>query len=257
MSDDSANLPASPKERTYTVSEAALAQRRAAAKRSTGPRTEEGKAASSRNSWKHGGFSHLAKRARRNGFGDLSLRQFGKPCQTTCPIHPDNPTRTLAPCSLVVKGHTKAGESCLDKTVYVDAFDAIIVGLQERDPQYLHGIMAAELAAALQLLHDLRDSVWRDGINITIPVVSDKGEVVKDDDGKPVPFKVVLNPAIPQVWKALEVLGMNMPELLLTPRAHEKDRGEQEQAGAMQTLVAGIFQRGNGARALPRPESDE
>lgn len=44
--------------RHYTMSEAALAQRRnnlpAAAAAATGPLTEEGKAASSRNAWVHG-----------------------------------------------------------------------------------------------------------------------------------------------------------------------------------------------------------
>ena len=43
------NLPAK-----RPLSDAQLSQRRAAALKSTGPRTDEGKARSSRNAWKHG-----------------------------------------------------------------------------------------------------------------------------------------------------------------------------------------------------------
>src|SRR5678815_1606287 len=113
-----------PEKRPYTVSDAVLRQRRenqakateASRELSTGPKTEEGKAAVSRNGWKHGRYSAINRA--HFGVGATSMAKlFGKPCRTTCPYHPENPERTEMPCSLVLDGLTHAGGSCLDKTV--------------------------------------------------------------------------------------------------------------------------------------------
>jgi hypothetical protein len=248
MSEETEKPTGEHQRRPYTMSEAALEQRRSAAALSTGPRTEDGKAGSSRNAWKHGQFSELHKRAFVNGLTSMGAK-FGKPCLTSCPVHPDNSERKQAPCSLVTSGRTKAGDSCLDKSVYVDVFDAILTGLEESDTRHMHGVMAAEIASAVQLVHELRESVARDGVQIVIPAIDKDGEVIYDANGNIAAHKVLLNPVIPQIFKALEVLGINMPELMLTPRAKEKARTEDEQSGALAKLLGAAQQR----LGVPRP----
>jgi len=62
--------------RSYTLTESALEARRKNSKKSTGPKTEKGKAASSKNSWKHGLFAQ--------GY----IQNKVKPCKSTCPQYP-------------------------------------------------------------------------------------------------------------------------------------------------------------------------
>ena len=126
---------------------------------STGPVTEEGKAAVSRNGWKHGRYSAINRA--QFGLGATSVAKlFGKPCVTTCPFHPDNPERKEKPCGLVLDGLTHAGGSCLDKTVYVHALESLMGAMRDRhlslDAAFL--ISAALAAMALGLILFLRPS---------------------------------------------------------------------------------------------------
>ena len=241
--------------RPYTMSDAALEQRRAnqpkateaSLELSTGPNTPEGKAAVSRNGWVHGRFSAIHRA--QFGLGATSVAKlFGKPCLTTCPFHPDNPERTEAPCSLVLDGLTHAGGSCLDKTVYVHALDALMGAMQNGDMEGMNGILATEMASTLQMLHGIREEISAAGLMITIPVVNKDGEVKIDPHtDRPYIADVKANPILAHMIKLTESLGINFAELMATPRARQKLADEDAAADGLQTAIGRIFARA-GAR---------
>src|SRR6185312_10827557 len=244
--------------RPYTMSEAALEQRRnnlpAAAAAATGPITTEGKAASSRNGWKHGRYSAVNRA--QFGLGATSLaKMFGKPCVTTCPFHPDNPDRTEAPCSLVLDGLTHAGGSCLDKTVYVHALDALMGAFTEGDMDGMHGLLATEMAGNMQLLRQIREDIAERGMVIEIPIVTKDGVVVRDNDGKPMVGEVRANPMLSHLIKFNESLGINFAELMATPKARERLKDEDAAADGLQAMLGAIFNRAQ--RRLPARATED
>lgn len=233
-----------PAKRPLTAAQ--LQQRRDAAQKSTGPRTEEGKARSSRNAWKHGLTSAVHRAHFDNGLQSL-IGAVGKPCLTTCPKYP---------CGLVEEGLTRAGGSCLDKQVYVQAFGSIIDAIQSGSMEGVGALMASEISAMLQMLHDLRAQIAEQGLVIGVPMVTTEGEVVTRKDGTEVMGKYLANPGYAMVLKTLETLGISMPELLATPQAKARAKVEGEKVDAMQTMLGGIFQRANAGRSLPAGDAE-
>lgn len=236
-----------------------IAARRANAQHSTGPRTEAGKAASSRNSWKHGMHSAVAKASFRQGADSLA-QLFGKPCRTTCPIHPDNPERAGPACGLVLDGVTNAGGNCLDKTVYVNAFSALMDALAEGSLDGMHGVLAAEGAAMLEMLGQIRAEIARNGLLLKIPVTTKEGKVVTDAEGDIVFGDYKPNPLLPSMILLFDKLGISLPELLATPQARSRAKTGESAAETFSGLLGGIMQRaGQPAppQALPAPLDDD
>ncbi len=225
-----------------TVSPEMIAANRRNAQLSTGPRTPEGKARSSRNGWKTGLHSGIHKLHFDAGMTSL-LGAKGKPCLSTCP--------KFGTCTLVADGLTQPGGDCLDKERFVQAFDAIIEAVQGGEMAGMHGLMASELAAALQMLHDLRSTMADQGLVIGIPMVSPEGGIVKRADGSEVIGKYIANPGYPLMLKQLEVMGISLPELLVTPQSKAKAKVQEEATDAMQTVLGGIFQRAAAAKGAP------
>lgn len=229
------------------LSLAEMAQRQSASQiarqHATGPKTEAGKAASSRNAWKTGQYSAIQRQS--FGLGASSMAKlFGKPCVTTCPYHPDNGERTVAPCSLVMDGITRAGGSCLDKTVYVTALTSLMDVMQSGDMDGMHGVLATEMASTLQLMHHIREEITRCGIMIEIPVVSKDGEVkINPNTDRPYIADVKPNPVLAHLIKLTETVGINFAELLATPRARERVREEDNAETGLQMLIGAIAQR--------------
>lgn len=246
------------------LSEAELQQRRDAAKLSTGPRTEAGKTTVSRNAWKHGLTSSLAKQTFRSGAESVA-QMFGKPCLRTCPLHPDNPQREPdSPiCGLVVDGLTNVGGNCLDKTVYVNAFTALMDAMAEGSLDGMHGVLAAEGAAMLQMLSEIRSSIARDGLMLKVPIVLKSGDVAKDGDGTIIAGDWKPNPLLPAMVMLFDKLGISLPEMLATPQARHRAKTGEDAAKTFQGLLGGIMQRagappieGEGFPALPHEAGD-
>lgn len=238
----------------------AMAQRQAASviarDHATGPRTEAGKAACSRNAWKHGLTSAVNRQA--FGHGQTALAKlFGRPCLTTCPYHPDNPQRTEAPCSLVLDGLTRAGGSCLDKTVYTTAFGAIMDAMQSGELDGMQGLLASELAQSLQILHEVRKGIAEHGVISAIPLTSKDGKVITKPDGAPYVAEYALNPLLAVMAKLQDVLGINLAEAMVTPKSAAAANAGEEAASAIQQLLGGALSRVNAARRLPQPSDSD
>lgn len=253
--------------RSYTMSPEALAQRRAAqpaavaagtlAGLSTGAVTEEGKAAISRNAWKHGRFS--AANQQRFGLGAASLaKMFAKPCLTSCPFHPENPEREESPCSLVRDGLTRAGGSCLDKTVYVHALDALMSAMQQGEMDGMFGVLANEIASNLHILDQVRQGIAEHGVMTPLYEVTKEGDVVIDPRGdgtQPMVFDIKPNPLLSVLIQMTDKLGINFGELLATPRSRKQAEADETKSDALHLLMGGIAQRAAKARSrLPVPE---
>ena len=248
------------------LNERELAARRANAQLSTGPKTEEGKTTVSRNAWKTGTHSALAKQSFRQGL-DSVAQMFGRPCLRTCPIHPDNPHRDAerAPCTLVTEGLTNVGGNCLDKVVYVTAFTALMDAMAEGDMGGAQGVMAAEGAAMLQMLSEIRHSISRDGLLLKVPAITKLGHVVMDADGEPVIAEYKPNPLLPAMILLFDKLGISLPEMLATPQSRSRAKTGEAAADTFQTLLGGIMNRA-GAKppldpdalpALPHEDGDQ
>ncbi|NMW24647.1 hypothetical protein HFP05_09790, partial [Rhodanobacter denitrificans] len=211
--------------------------------------------ASSRNGWVHGRYSAVNRA--QFGLGATSMaKMFGKPCVTTCPFHPDNPNRTESPCSLVLDGLTHAGGSCLDKTVYVHALDALMRVFADGDMDGMNGLLATEMAGNLQLLRQIREEISERGLLIEIPAISKEGILVLDAKGDRVVADLKPNPMLTHLIKFSESMGINFPELMVTPRAREKLKDDDEAADGLQSLLGAIFNRAK-RRNLPAPGGDD
>lgn len=237
-----------------------LQQRRDRVAKSTGPRTEEGKARASRNAWKHGMSSEAARVSFAQSGAASMARLFGKPCLTTCPMHPDNPARTEAPCSLVLDGLTRAGGTCLDKTVYVNALAAFADAMENNQLGGVHAWMAAEGAKVAQLLHELMAEISSKGLMVEIPMVTKLGDVVYDRDGNKQIADYKPNPMIPAYLKLLADFGVSLPEMLATPQSRSRAKTGEQAADTFQSLLGGIMQRAGapivGAAVPPALEHD-
>ena len=183
------------KRRPYTMTDAAHEARKANAQKSTGPVTEEGKNASSRNSWKHGLYSSSFI----TGF-------LGRPCKSTCDKFED--------CSLVSDGKTVPGDSCLDKQFVAEAFDCIITAVQSGEMDGFQGMAALEMAGGIDILRMMKESIIENGV-----LVKDKK---LDKDGKTIGEGFKLNPVLPEYNKMLMNLGFTPGDFNLTPAAVAK-----------------------------------
>lgn len=261
------SAPPGKGKRAYTMSPEALAQRRAAqpaavaagtmAGLSTGPVTEQGKAAVSRNAWKHGRFS--AANQQRFGLGAASLaKMFAKPCLTSCPFHPDNPDRDESPCGLVRDGLTRAGGNCLDKTVYVHALDALMGAMKDGDMDGMHGVLANEIASNLHILDQVRQAIAEHGVVTPVYECTKEGEVVIDprsEEPSPMVFDLKPNPLLPVLIQMTDKLGINFGELLTTPRSRKQADADETKSDALHMLMGGLAQRAAKVRPrLPAPE---
>lgn len=197
---DAAIKPFRITRRPYTMSPEALAQRRDNAKKAnekmrteglaTGPKSEEGKKRSSRNSHKHGLYAQTF------------FNSYRRPCKSTCPQYP---------CSLVSDGKTEPGEDCLDKQHVYEVWNALMDAVFDNNYDGFNALASFETATNIEILRKLKESILEDGVTLT----SDK----IDKDGNVIGKKLELHPALLAFNKMVEVLNMTPKDLMITPKA--------------------------------------
>lgn len=214
--------------RPYTMTPAALTARRNNAALSTGPKTDEGKKASSRNSWKHGLYAE-----------SFILGAIGKPCQSTCEQYES--------CSLVADGQVSPGETCLDKQFVAEAFEAIHDAIQNKRCDDFNGIASLHIAGALQILRQCQEAILTDGVVVK--------SIKIDKDGHSIGEEYKPHPALAVYSKMLVDLGLTPQDFMLTPR--EIARAEKKTDTEEAENVAGILSRAFKNLAGPKPGNDD
>lgn len=200
--------------RPYTMTPAAEDARKANALLSTGPKTEEGKARSSRNAFKHG----LYAASFITGF-------LGRPCRTSCD--------KFEGCSLVSDGAVIPGDDCLDKQFVAEAFDNVIravQGKEDKDHEDFQALAALEIAGGIDILRMLKESIIENGVLMKDKKIDQKGATIGEG------FK--LNPAIQAYNKMLVDLGFTPSDFNLTPASIEKAKSGKKVGEAVESLAS-------------------
>ncbi len=224
---DNPDLIASDAPKKKPLSEAQLHQRREAAKKSTGPKTEAGKAVSSRNAWKTGEHSAINK-----FFQDSGLLTLYKPCLSTCPkFENDN-------CAAIVGELTKPGGDCKDTQYFVEAFGAIMESLSTGNGAGVHSLLASQMAQAVQVIQQVVGAITQHGVVIAQPVY--------DKEGRECGHKYIGNPALSHYSKLLGNLNIDFGQLLLTPKEIANSQTDNDKTDAVRDLMSGIFNMGQG-----------
>jgi len=214
--------------RSYTLSPAALEQRRQAAEKSTGPTTEEGKQRASGNAWKHG--IHARKR----------LLGLGKPCKSTC---------QKFPCSLVDDGDVSPGGNCVDKEYFLTTLNALSAAMQNGDLTDLKHVVTLQLGGTLQVIDELQASILEYGVYM-------KSEKI-DKEGKVIGYEIKPNPSLLPLSNLLKAAGVTMPDFMVTPAAVEKKKTDEKTAETLADIFRGAGANLAAAKNKIKPGGDE
>ncbi len=187
--------------RPYTMSKAALKARRENAQKSTGPTSDDGKAASSRNAWKHGLYAQTF-------FGTL-----GKPCQSSC--------HKYAECELVRDEVVHPGETCLDRQYMAEAVDTIFNAIKSKEYDDFQGLAAIEMAGAFDILRQMKEAILEDGVVVKSEKHGKHGSIIG--------YEYMPHPALAHYMKLLEKLNLSPGEFMLTPKEIEKAKRSDEE----------------------------
>lgn len=193
--------------RAYTLSEAALAQRKAAA---TSP--EKAKSMlGNRNAWKTGEHAQGV------------VRQLFRPCLSSCPQYP---------CELIDDGETALGSVCLDKAEFVKGLHALQKALRGGDLTDFKELAAIRLAGGFDILGRLQEDILENGVKCFDEKI--------DKDGKVIGYALKPNPSLLALPKLMEVLGVSTSELMLSPREIARNKVEKKKAKALSSLMSGF-----------------
>jgi hypothetical protein len=209
--------------RPYTLTPAAIAARQQNAQHSTGPTTPEGKAISSRNSWRHG--LHARKR----------VMGLGKPCKSTCHKYP---------CSLVDDGDVTPGDDCLDKEYFLHSINAISRALQEGNLNDLKDIVSIQLSGTLQVIDELQSSILQYGVYM-------KSEKL-DKEGKVIGYELKPNPSLLPLSNLLKAAGVTLPDFMITPKEVARVKTEEETGKS----IVDIFRSAGAALQQAKAKTD-
>lgn len=201
-----AGIPEELKVKRYTLSEAALAQRRSAAHTSKKKNYHPN---SARNSYKHGRYA-------RDFLSKI------KPCFSTC---------KKFPCELVSDGSTKPGGDCLDKQEIFGFYRAVHEALANKKYEDWNDLAAAQIAHTVKVLDMLLEDIMRDGTIVKREKYDANGNLIID---------YVPHPSLMTLPKLIADLGMTPAEFMITPRAlarKEKDDDEEKGLAALMSRL--------------------
>ena len=204
--------------RDYTMSAAALEQRRQAASQ---PKPGM---AGLRNAWKHGKYAS-------------SFLTRLKPCKTTCPQYP---------CELVADNVTEPGKDCLDKLELLNVIRAVHSAL--KDPKDgladFQEIAAVNIANSIRILEMLQEDIMRDGTVIKSSKMTKFGTEIE--------YK--LHPALLALPKMIQDLNLTPEQFLITPKAQAKVEGEKEAAKTIGEMLGAAGKQLAQAKAANQKE---
>lgn len=185
--------------RPYTLSPEALRARQQNAQKSTGPRTEEGKARSAQNGkaggWKHGLYSKSIVR-----------KTFGL-CNKQCEKYP---------CQAVENDETEKGELCLDHDGLPAKIKVLVDAAQNGDIKGVKEINAVLLAMFTEQLERMLLNVHWDGALVK--------EEMFDKYGTLLGHKLKNHPNIGPIIDGMAKLGITFEDMRLTPKELQRTR---------------------------------
>lgn len=191
-------IPAKLRIRRYTLSEAAIEQRRTAASRER---------SSNNNGFKHGRYA-------RNFLHKI------KPCRSTCPSYP---------CELVEEGSTAPGDECLDKAEILSFYKAVREAIVEKKFDRVNDLSALQIANSMKVLDMLHEDIMRDGTIVKREKYDKQGNLI---------IEWVSHPSLLVLPKLIADLGLNLPEFLATPRAKEKQKTDEDGVKTLGEMMA-------------------
>lgn len=210
--DDDIGVPESLRfRRSYTMSDAAFAARRRNTKKSTGPRSKEGKDKCKMNAWKHGVYAQNY------------IRHRIKPCLSSCSHYP---------CALIKEGATEPGGQCLDKSAVIQYYAAICDAAKNKKYDDFNEIAAITLAEQIHVVHTLMEDIQRDGTILK--------RFKHDKDGNELGFEVVPHPSLLSLAKLIDALNLTPAEMLITPLSLAKMKTDNKKAKALSALMSGF-----------------
>lgn len=189
--------------RKYTMSEAAIEQRRKAGiacrKNPLSP------------AWKHG------RHAKNWITGAI------RPCKSTCAQYP---------CALITEGDAKPGGPCLDKAAVIETYSAIINAIKHKKFDDYQEIASLSIAQSIQTLNMLLEDIIRDGTTIKREKFDGKGNIIGTE--------YVHHPALNALPKLIADLGMTPGEMMITPKAISKQITEDEGVKTIADLMSKV-----------------
>lgn len=195
--------------RHYTLSPAALAQRKHASKQ------KQPNMKGNKNAWKHGNS------------GQNYIASFIKPCKSSCPDYP---------CEIIVQGGTKPGGDCLSRAGVIQSYRALVDGIKNKKYEDFNDMAALVMAKNIQTVQDMFDDIQRDGAFIK--------EERYDKDGAVCGARFVPHPNMLALPKLLQSIGLTPGEMMLTPKAlatkDTDDKGVKTIADLMSSLGSSL-----------------
>ena len=195
------------KPRAYTMSEAAIAQRKAASNSPEKAKSMLG----NKNAWKTGEHAQGV------------VRQLFRPCLSSCPQYP---------CELIDDGETALGSVCLDKADFVRGLHALQKALRDGNLTDFKELSALRLAGGFDILGRLQEDILENGVKCFDEKIGKDGTVIG--------YGLKPNPSLLALPKLMEVLGVSTAELMISPREIARNKVEKKKAKALSSLMSGF-----------------
>lgn len=199
--------------RKKTMTDKAIAANRRNAKKSTGPTTPEGKAASAANgtyaNFKHG---RHAKRA---------LPRLLGVCRETC---------TDYPCTAVEDGSTKANDLCLRHEDLAEKIKVIVHAANGGGMADMKELSAITLAKAMHSLDEMLGRLHEDGTLLR--------EAMFNKHGEQIGWTYKNHPHLKAIMDMIFKLGLTASDQMLTEKEQKRGKNDEENRENLAKLAA-------------------